>query len=59
VNDVEEWPDRLRQVTVDDIRAVARKYLVANSSVTGILTPAPEYTSSIGDGPAEAADGKS
>ena len=48
VEDVEEWPDRLKQVTVDDIRAVARKYLVENNSVTGILTPAPEYTSSIG-----------
>ena len=60
IEDVEEWPDRLKQVTVDDIRAVARKYLVENNSVTGILTPVPEYTSSIGDKPAKAAgNGKS
>src|SRR5665811_81354 len=55
VEDVEEWPDRLKQVTVDDIRAVARKYLVENNAVTGILTPEPEYTSSIGEKPAPAA----
>jgi zinc protease len=60
VEDVEEWPDRLKQVTVDDIRAVARKYLVENNSVTGILTPVPEYTSSIGQKPApRAGNGKS
>jgi zinc protease len=57
IEDVEDWPDRLKQVTVDDIRAVARKYLVENNSVTGILTPAPEYTSSIGDKPAAQAAG--
>ena len=60
VEDVEEWPERLKQVTVADIRAVARKYLVDNNAVTGILTPAPEYTSSIGEKPAPAAgNGKS
>jgi zinc protease len=53
VEDVEEWPARLKQVTVDDIRAVARKYLVENDSVTGILKPAPEFTSSIGAKPAK------
>ncbi|HEU0018252.1 MAG TPA: pitrilysin family protein [Methyloceanibacter sp.] len=45
VADVEEWPQRLKQVTVDDIRAVARKYLVEKNSVTGILVPAPDQTS--------------
>ncbi len=35
VADVEEWPERLKQVTVDDIRDVARKYLVEKNSVTG------------------------
>ena len=45
VADVEEWPERLKQVTVDDIRAVARKYLVEKNSVTGILVPAPDQTS--------------
>jgi zinc protease len=47
VADVEAWPDRLAKVTVDDIRAVARKYLVDKNSVTGILQPLPEYTSGI------------
>ncbi|MEZ5827291.1 MAG: pitrilysin family protein [Hyphomicrobiales bacterium] len=60
VEDVEQWPERLKKVTVDDIRAVARKYLVDNNSVTGILMPAPEYTSSIGEKSAPAAgNGKS
>jgi zinc protease len=60
VADVEEWPERLKAVTVEDIRAVARKYLVDNNSVTGILMPAPEYTSSIGEKPAPpAGNGKS
>ena len=45
VEDVEAWPERLKQVTVDDIRAVARKYLVEKNSVTGILVPAPDQTS--------------
>ena len=45
VADVEEWPERLKQVTVDDIRDVARKYLVEKNSVTGILVPAPDQTS--------------
>ena len=57
IEDVEDWPDRLKAVTVDDIRAVARKYLVEANSVTGILKPEPEYTSSIGDKPAQAAAG--
>lgn len=54
VEDVEAWPDRLKQVTVDDLRDVARKYLVDKNSVTGYLLPAPEYTSSIGEKPAHA-----
>jgi zinc protease len=47
IADVEAWPDRLRQVTVEDIHAVAQKYLVDKNSVTGILEPTPEYTGSI------------
>ena len=54
VADVEAWPDRLKRVTVDDIREAARKYLVDKNSVTGYLLPAPEYTSSIGEKPAHA-----
>jgi zinc protease len=44
VEDVEAWPERLNKVTVDDIRNVARKYLVEKNSVTGILLPSPEAT---------------
>ena len=45
VADVEAWPERLKQVTVDNIRDVARKYLVEKNSVTGILVPTPDQTS--------------
>jgi zinc protease len=45
VADVEAWPERLKQVTVERIRDVARKYLVDNNSVTGILVPAPDQSS--------------
>lgn len=41
VEDVAEWPDRLRAVTVDDINRVARKYLDPKRSVSGFLL-APE-----------------
>jgi zinc protease len=51
VADVEQWPDRLMRVTVDDVREAARKYLVDKNSVTGYLLPAPEFTSSIGEKP--------
>ncbi len=49
VADVEAWPDRLKRVTVEDIRAVARKYLVDNNSVTGYLLPIPKKTSLDGE----------
>jgi zinc protease len=45
--DVQAWPDRIAHVTVEDIKKVARKYLVDKDSVTGILEPLPEYTSGI------------
>jgi zinc protease len=47
VADVQAWPDRIAKVTVEDIKKVARKYLVDKDSVTGILEPLPEYTSGI------------
>jgi zinc protease len=53
VEDVEAWPERLKQVTVENIGDVARKYLVENNSVTGILVPAPNQTSR-GEQPAHA-----
>jgi zinc protease len=59
VTDVEEWPERLKRVTLEDVRNVARKYLVDKNSVTGYLLPAPEYTSSVSEPPANAPKGKS
>jgi zinc protease len=49
--DVETWPERLKKVTVEDIRDVARKYLVDRNSVTGVLSPAPDKTSGNGEQP--------
>jgi zinc protease len=51
---VEAWPERLKKVTVDDVKGVARKYLVDKNSVTGYLLPAPENTSSVGGKPVQA-----
>ncbi|MEM7192725.1 MAG: pitrilysin family protein, partial [Pseudomonadota bacterium] len=56
VEDVEDWPNRIKQVSVDDIRNVARKYLVDENSVTGILKPAPKHTSRVEEKPVPAAD---
>src|SRR6476620_4863643 len=53
VEEVESWPERLKKVTVGDIRDVARKYLVDKNSVTGILVPAPDKTRN-GEQPAHA-----
>jgi len=53
VEEVESWPERLKKVTVDNIRDVARKYLVDKNSVTGILVPAPDKTRN-GEQPAHA-----
>jgi zinc protease len=39
VADVEEWPQRIRKVTADQIKAAARRYLVLDRSVTGYLMP--------------------
>jgi zinc protease len=40
IEDIEEWPDRIKRVTSADIQKVAAKYLQADSSVTGYLLPA-------------------
>ena len=42
VRDVEEWPQRLEKVSLADIQRVAKKYLVAKNSVSGLLLPAPK-----------------
>ncbi|WP_210327837.1 M16 family metallopeptidase [Mesorhizobium silamurunense] len=42
VKDVEEWPDRIRKVTPDQIKAVAARYLVSDHSTAGYLLPKTE-----------------
>jgi zinc protease len=39
IADIEDWPNRLKQVTLDDIKAVAVKYLQSKASVTGWMSP--------------------
>ena len=39
VEDIEQWPERIRAVTADQIQSVAAKYLRTNHSVTGYLLP--------------------
>lgn len=39
LEDVEAWPDRIRAVTVDQIKAAARAVLVPAASVTAVLLP--------------------
>lgn len=40
IRDIDEWPERIKKVTPEDIRAVARKYLSPDTAVTGYLLPA-------------------
>jgi zinc protease len=37
ITDVQEWPNRIQEVTVADVKAAAAKYLDAKRSVTGYL----------------------
>ena len=39
LEEIEEWPDKIRSVTVDDVNKAARKYLKLERSVTGYLKP--------------------
>jgi zinc protease len=39
IADVEEWPDRIRKVSLDDIKAVAAKFFDIRRSVTGTMIP--------------------
>ncbi len=41
VEDVETWPDRVREVTAEDVLAAARHVLDLRRSVTGHLLPGP------------------
>jgi zinc protease len=37
VEDIRSWPDRIRAVTADQVRAAAQKWLDKKRSVTGYL----------------------
>ncbi|MHC1549955.1 M16 family metallopeptidase [Phyllobacterium sp. K27] len=39
IKDIEEWPDRINAVKVQDIQDVAKRYLVDSRSVTSYLMP--------------------
>ncbi len=39
IEDIEQWPDRIRAVKPDAVQAVARKYLSLDHVVTGYLLP--------------------
>jgi zinc protease len=39
IADVEEWPNKVAQVTAADVKKAAAKYLLLQSSVTGYLVP--------------------
>lgn len=45
IEDVEQWPDRIRAVSLDDVNAVAAKVFDISASVTSRLTPAEENAS--------------
>jgi zinc protease len=44
VEDIRAWPDRVRTVQVEDVRAVARTWLDLRRAVTGYLLPPPAAT---------------
>lgn len=54
VEDVEEWPDRIRAVTAEQVKAVAAKYLDMNRSVAAYLLPAaPQNSAQASQGAAQ------
>jgi len=42
VEQIREWPEKIRAVTADEVRAAAEKYLGVDHSVTGYLLPSPK-----------------
>ena len=54
VEDVEEWPDRIRAVTAEQVKAVAAKYLNMKRSVAAYLLPAaPQNSAQASQGAAQ------
>ena len=52
VKDIEEWPDRIAKVTLDDVKKVAAKYLDIRRSVTGTLIPiSPDAPAAVAEKP--------
>jgi zinc protease len=52
VKDIEEWPDRIAKVSLDDVAKVAAKYLDIRRSVTGTLLPmSPDAPATVADTP--------
>jgi zinc protease len=39
IESIQSWPDRINEITVEDVNSVARKYLKLKRSVTGYLKP--------------------
>ena len=48
IDDVTHWPDRLKEVTTDDIKDVANRYLDTDKSVTSYLLPPVHEASPLG-----------
>jgi zinc protease len=44
IEEMETWPDRIREVTSEDVKRVAAKFLDPRASVTGVLLPAERAT---------------
>lgn len=42
IEQIENWPKELRKVSIEDVKAVAAKYLNLKASVTGVLLPKPQ-----------------
>ncbi|WP_043879723.1 M16 family metallopeptidase [Azorhizobium caulinodans] len=42
VDQVNAWPDAVKGVTAEEVKAAAARYLVLRRAVTGYLTPAPQ-----------------
>ena len=45
IRDVDSYPDRLKAVSVDDVKRAAEKYLDIKASVTGVLKPKQQKAS--------------